>query len=300
MRSPNREFETDRWLWLRLTATRVLGFSTLGFSAMLVGFAILLIAELASARDAAHETFASAQEASSALFAAVQSNNEQAIIQILGRDKELVSSGDELEDKRDRERFAQKYQEMHRLVREADGTTVLYIGAENWPFPVPLVARQGQWFFDPDAGAQEILFRYIGENESIAMEISRALVVASGNKQNEAKTDSAITEYARSLVGAQSANGGEAPANVDDMSGPFHGYYFQKLKGPDKRSHPSNSRAGGTAYIAYPAEYRSSGVMTFIVTPENVLYEKDLGPSTANIAKAMSGWKPDSSWHVAD
>jgi hypothetical protein len=294
MHNTNKNFQTNRWLWLWPTAT-----GALAFAALLVGLAMGQ-ARLSSAQDAAHETFASAEEASHALFAAVQSNNEQAIMQILGRDKELVSSGDELEDKRDRERFAQKYQEMHRLVREPDGTTVLYIGAENWPFPVPLVARRGQWFFDSDAGAQEILFRYIGENESIAIETSHALVLGSGNKQNETKTDSAITEYTRGLVSTRSANDGEAPANVDDMSGPFHGYYFRKLRGPDRRSHRSNSTAGGTAYIAYPAEYRSSGVMTFIVTPENAVYEKDLGPSTARIAKAMTAWKPDSTWHVAD
>ncbi len=295
MHSTKEKFEKGRWL--QLTAARVLR-----FAAFLVGFAVLPLGKLPliSAQDAARERFASAEEASHALFAAVQSNNEQAIMQILGRDKKLVSSGDELKDKRDRERFAQKYQQMHRLVREPDGTTVLSVGAENWPFPVPLVSRWGQWFFDPDAGAQEILFRYIGENESIAIETCHGLVLASGNKQNEAKADSAITEYAHGLVSAQSVKGGEAPANVDDMSGPFHGYYFRKLKGPDKGSNLSNSTAGGVAYIAYPAEYRSSGVMTFIVTPENVVYEKDLGPNTVRIAKAITAWKPDSSWHVAD
>ena len=170
MHNTNKNFQRNRWLWLWPTAT-----GALASAALLVGLAMGQ-ARLSSAQDAAHETFASAEEASHALFAAVQSNNEQAIMQILGRDKELVSSGDEHEDKRERERFAQKYQEMHRLVREPDGTTVLYIGAENWPFPVPLVARRGQWFFDSDAGAQEILFRYIGENESIAIETSHALV----------------------------------------------------------------------------------------------------------------------------
>jgi len=299
MRSTNKEFGTDRWLWLRLTATRVLGFSALGFSAMLVGFAILLMAEVASAQDTAHETFGFAEEASRALFAAVQSNDEQAIKRILG-DEGLVSSGDELEDKRDRERFVQKYQQMHRLVREPDGTTVLYIGAENWPFPAPLVTRQGQWFFDPDAGAQEILFRRVGENEATAIETCRALVSTSKGDKSQRTGDDAIDQYARNLGTAPAAYGGAAAANGEEPSGPFHGYHIRTLAGQGRGSNVSNSTMRGRLFIAYPAEYRSSGVMTFIVTPKNVVYEKDLGPNTAKIAKAMTTWKPDSSWHVAD
>ena len=293
----NRRFETDPWLRLRLAATRALA-----SVALFAGFAVLPIGQvqLASARDTTHQTFASAEEASRALFAAVQSNNEQAIMRILGGDKELISSGDELDDKRDRERFVEKYQQMHRLVREPDGAAVLYIGAENWPFPVPLVSRRGQWFFDADAGAQEILLRAIGENESIAIQTCHALLLVSENKQTEAKIDSSITQYAGSLINAQLADGGTAPANSDEASGPFHGYYFRKLSGPDKGSSASNSTTGGVAWIAYPAEYRSSGVMTLVVNPKGVVYEKDLGRNTAITVKTMTAWKPDPSWHAAD
>jgi hypothetical protein len=265
---------------------------------MLVGFAVLTMEQFGSAQDAA-QTFASAGEASRALFAAVQSNNEHAITRILG-DEGLISSGDELEDKRDRERFVQKYQQMHRLVREPDGTTILYIGAENWPFPVPLVSRQKQWFFDPDAGAQEILFRSIGEDESTALDTCQALALTGGNSQTEPKTDSSITQYARSLVSAQPAKGEAAATNSDGASGPFHGYYFRKLSGPDKESNISNSATGRVAWIAYPAEYRSSGVMTFVVTANGAVNEKDLGPNTETVVKAVTAWKPDRSWHVAD
>jgi len=282
---------SDPWLFVLLTATWVVA-----SGALLTGFALLPTGQagLASAQEAGHETFASAEEASHALFAAVQNNNVQAIIRILGA-AELVSSGDELKDKRERDQFAQKYEQMHRLKQEPDGTTVLYIGAENWPFPVPLVSRQGQWFFDPDAGAQEILFRQIGENESIVIETCLALPVASGNKPTEAtNTDSSVTQYARRLVSAQTA------AASNDTIAPFHGYHFRKLSRGIEEGTASNSKIGGAIYLAYPVEYRSSGVMTFVVTPNGVIYEKDLGPNTETAVEAMSTWKANSNWHVLD
>lgn len=292
----NKRFEKDIWPALRLTARHALTFATL-----LRGFAVLPMGQiqLASAQEAAHDTFASAAEAIRALVVAVQGNDEQAITHILGGDEEVASSGDELEDKRDRQRFVQKYQEMHRLVREPDGTTVLYIGAENWPFPVPLVTRRGQWVFDPDAGAQEILYRHIGENESIAIETCNALVRASQNQRKEEETDSAVSEYARRLASGSPANGGAGSVDGGAMSSPFHGYYFRKLSGFDKGSKATKA-ASEVSYVAYPAEYRSSGVMTFFVTGNGAIYRKDLGPNTAGIAGATTTLKPDSSWHVAD
>lgn len=292
-----KRFETDLWLPLRLTARHALTFVTL-----LVGFAVLPMGQirLASAQEAARDTFASAAEAIRALFVAVQDNDEQAITRILGGDEEIASSGDEMEDKRDRERFVQKYQQMHRLVREPDGTTVLYVGAENWPFPVPLVTRQGQWFFDPDAGAQEVLYRRIGENESIAIGTCHALVGTRENDQKNEETDSAVSEYARRLVSTSPTNGGAGSADDGDTSRPFHGYYFRKLNGSYKRSNAPNSAAGEVSYMAYPEEYRSSGVMTYTVTSEGAVYEKDLGPNTEALANAITASNPDSSWHAAD
>src|SRR5439155_8896476 len=109
-----------------------------------------------------------------------------------------------------------------------------------------------------------------------------------------------ITQYARSIVNAQPANGGAALVNSDEASGPFHGYYFRKLSGPDQGSEASNSTMNGVAWIVYPREYRSSGVMTFVVAPNGVIYEKDLGPNTETAVKAITIWKPDRSWHIAD
>src|SRR5260370_39960645 len=132
-----------------------------------VGLAILIASCTPSyfAQEPAQQTFPTAKAASDALFLAAQSGNEQVLVHILAGSKELVSSGDEAEDKIDREQFAQKYRQMHRLVRESDGTTLLFVGAENWPFPVPLVSRATGWYFDAKAGAQEIRFLRLGGNE---------------------------------------------------------------------------------------------------------------------------------------
>jgi hypothetical protein len=248
------------------------------------------------AQEPAQQTFPTAEAASDALFLAAQSGNEQVLVYILAGGKELVSSGDEAEDKIDREQFAQKYRQMHRLVRESDGTTLLYVGAENWPFPVPLVSRAKVRYFDGKAGAQVIRFRRLGENEYTAIETCHALV--EGSKQpGSDKTE--VDQYARSLINAQSALISSAPSNGEEILGPFHGYYFRILTAQRKGGNGSDSKTGFTV-MGFPADYRSSGVMTFIVTQNNVVYETDLGPSTADVAKAMTSWKRTSNWHVSE
>src|SRR5258706_15438848 len=135
------------------------------------------------AQKSGPETFSSPWKASSALFQAVQNSDEEAVERILGAGKEVTSSSDDAEDKLERERFSQKYQEMHRLVREPDGSTVLYIGAENWPFPIPLASKNGAWHFDSDAGTGEILFRTIGENEITAIQVCHGVAKAKEHSQ---------------------------------------------------------------------------------------------------------------------
>src|ERR1700690_4539693 len=146
----------------------------------LVGMVLMVVslAPLSFAQKSAPKTFASAEEANHALFLAVQSDDQPALRLILGGGKELVSSNDELQDKFEREQFAEKYQQMHRLVREPDGGTVLYVGAENWPFPVPLQFEDGAWYFDSDSGTQEITFRRVGENEATAIATCHAVTQA--------------------------------------------------------------------------------------------------------------------------
>ena len=153
---------------------------------------------------------------------------------ILGGGKELVSSGDEAEDKIDREQFAQKYQEMHRLVRESDGTTLLYIGAENWPFPVPLVSRATVWYFDANTGAQEIRFRRLGENEYTAIETCHALVQASKQPGSNTAEVDPVDSVCPHLINAEPAQISRTPSNGEEIQGPFHGYYFRILTAQER------------------------------------------------------------------
>jgi hypothetical protein len=222
-------------------------------AALVAGVAPVSQASAASAHSD-QPTYQSADDAAGALFRALQSDDERAVQKVLGGDHELISCADAAADKLDRERFVQKYQQMHRLARQSDGSQILYIGAENWPFPVPLVATNGVWRFDADAGAREVLFRRIGENEITVMQALLSGEV-SGNK-----------------------------------AAPYHGYYFRIV---------SNSPEGFAA-VAYPAAYRSSGVMTFVITPSKVVYEKDLGPAGARAAQSMREIRADSTWVPAD
>src|SRR3984957_12882165 len=178
-------------------------FASTVFLLLMVGLLLVVVGYVGSsfAQGVQPKTFSSPAEASSALFQAAQKQDEPALEAILGAGKEVTSSSDDLEDKLERERFSQKYQEMHRLVREPDGSTVLYIGAENWPFPIPLVSKDGAWYFDSQTGMQEIKFRRVGENESTAIEVCNAFVTAKKKSGHKAKADDdAVSQYAESLL----------------------------------------------------------------------------------------------------
>jgi hypothetical protein len=247
-----------------------------GFTATMVSaLSLLLVSGIAPAclaQQPGQRTFSSAQEATHALFLAIQKDNDPALMGILGGGKELICSDDTRQDKHDRAQFLQKYREMHRLVREPDGTTVLYIGAENWPFPIPLLSKKHTWYFDADSGRQEVLFRRIGENEMAAIQTCKRLV----RDEKEHAT-----------------NAGNGPLLL-------HGYYFRSLAQNGAGTSVSNSkRADEPTLIAYPADYRVTGVMTFIVKRNGMVYEKDLGKNTAKYAKQTTGYVPVSTWVVA-
>jgi hypothetical protein len=235
------------------------------------------------------QTFQSATEAGQALFQAIQRDDEAAIKNILGCPKELLTSNDEVRDRVDRALFVEKYQQMHRIRREAEGTAMLYIGAENWPFPIPLVEQNGAWRFDADAGQKEILYRRIGENELTAIATCHEFVAAEKHYQAEPNIASLVDSSPESLV-AKAATG-SAGGNAVRL----HGYYFRVLA-----ANPASvTRRGGFVVIAYPAEYRASGVMTFVVADNDVVYEKDLGADTPALANTMATFHKDSTWHVA-
>jgi hypothetical protein len=279
----------------------------------------------AEAQQAGQKTFSSAEEASEALVAAGRSNDEKAMLSILGADgKEIVSSGDEAEDAESRANFVEKYQEMHRLVKEPDGTTVLYIGAKNWPTPIPLVNKGGSWYFDTDAGKMEILYRRVGRNEMSAIQVCQELVAA------EKEYSGQHGEYAQKIFSDEGQHNGlywkagdggplspvgplvaaavtESYAASNSAPTPYRGYYYHILVRQGKnaaggaKSYSVNGKmTGGFAFVAYPAEYRSSGVMTFIVGQDGVAYQKDLGKKTDAMAKAMKEYNPNASWQKAE
>jgi Protein of unknown function (DUF2950) len=294
--------------------------------------AILLGACLASpapsmAQQKGQKTFSSPEEAASAFAAAALINDEASMLDILGPEgKEIISSGDPVADTQNRANFSRRYQQMHRLVKEPDGTTVLYIGAENWPCPIPLVNKGNGWFYDTDAGKKEILYRRVGRNEMSAIKICEQLAAA--EKEYYAAQHN---EYAQKIFSDEGQHNGlywkaaagepESPIgpevaaarsqgytrDSDSTHTPFRGYYFRILTRQGKNA-PGGSKdyvvngkmTEGFAFVAYPAAYRSSGVMTFIVGTDGVVYQKDLGRKTEAIADAMKQYNRDSSWEKAE
>lgn len=221
-------------------------------------------------------TFVSPGQASQALYESVRDGDDRAVTTILGS-PELTSSGDQERDKLERAHFAQKYRQMHRLVRESDGLVVLYVGAENWPFPIPLVDTGAGWRFDSAAGSEEILARQVGENERIAIEVCQAIGGVNRLSSEDMNANNIAADFARKLVASDDAN--SAAGEV------FHGYNFRLLK----------RASGETGVVAYPTEYRSSGVMTFILS-RGTVYEKDLGLITGATASKIQGM-PGGKWY---
>ena len=275
-------------------------------------------------------TFTSAEDAGSEFFAAMESQDEQAPLRILGPGgKDVLSSGDAIEDSDARVGFVTKYQEMHRFVTEPNGKVTLVIGAENWPFPIPLVNNHGSWYFDTSEGKDEIVFRRIGKNELAAMNACRDLVDA--QKQYFARPPAHLPkQFAQKLVSDEGGHNGLYWQGADDefdspitpliayarqnlptdqvgQHVPFNGYMFRILTsqgrhapGGAKKYIVNGKMSAGFAFVAYPVEYRSSGLMTFIVDQSGTIYEKDLGPDTTRLAQAMTIYDPDSTWHEAE
>ncbi len=288
MYTNNMKLETVETFMARLAC----GFAAILFLLLLTLLFAVGFADSSLAQDAQPRTFVSPGQASNALFEAAKNKDEQTLEMILGAGREVTSSGDEVEDNLEREQFSQKYQEMHRLVREPDGHTVLYIGAENWPFPIPLVSKNGAWYFDPETGKQEILFRRIGENEATAIEVCQEFAMAKNDESAKAASEDPITEFAESLVSGTAANADNKESNL------FHGYHFRIVTTSASETSGHNQRKGGLTLVAYPAEYHSSGVMTFVVTRRGIVYEKDLGANTTTVAPQIKA-RTGSSWHPA-
>jgi hypothetical protein len=275
---------------------------------------------------AQQKTFPSAEEAADALYTAAKEHDESAMLVILGPDaRDIVVWTDNSADRNAQDdQFAKKYEQMHRLVKEPDNETTLYVGAENWPLPIPIVERDHAWYFDCSLGRREILYRRIGENEMNTIDTLRGTVDAENQyyANSAGAGANAVEEYAQHFTCSQgqhnglfaSASGGDDDSNAIgpylaqasyDRSDrePFHGYFFRILTAQGPHAHGgarnyivNGKMTGGFAVVAFPAAYRSSGVKSFIVSQDGRIFAKDLGPKTAQLATAMENYNPDGTW----
>jgi hypothetical protein len=294
---------------------------------------LLLVSAPAGARAAApgQQTFASPEQAAEALAAAWRSDSKPDLVKIFGpAGVKLVSSGDEVADKNAKEQLAAAYDAQHSIVGIGDKKAQLIIGKEEFPFPIPLVKRGNAWRFDTQAGAEEILDRRIGRNELNAIGVCRAYIEAQREYAAKDRSGNGPHEYAMKIASADdrhdglywqakqgeeesplgpliasAADEGYSSAGKEAMLSPYHGYYYRILtrQGPHAPGGALNYVAKdrmteGFSLVAYPAEYGNSGIMTFIVNQDGIVFEKNLGPHTAKIARQMTQYDPDRSWKI--
>jgi hypothetical protein len=279
--------------------------------------------------DAQQQEFATPEKAVEALVVATRSNKQGDLQKILGvRAGKLIHSGDKVADEQGRKKFLAAYDKAHEIENEDDGHKVLVIGEEKWPMPIQLAQGAGGWWFDTTVGEQEILNRRIGRNELNVIEICRAYVEAQQEFSNM-HTLGAGHEYAQRFQSTEDRHDGlywpaaegqsESPfgelismaaeegygGKVLGNHAPYEGYYYKILK--SQGSHASGGAreyvadghmTRGFALIAYPARYGDSGVMSFIVNQNGIVYEKNLGPDTAKIARRSTQYDPDGSWNI--
>ncbi len=299
----------------------------LGFTAVVAG------APGARAATSAPETFATPQQAVDALVAAARKADPKGLLKIFGpAGRDLINSGDPVADKDADAGFVEHYGKRHQILLDTESKATLVLGDEEWPFPIPLVRHAGAWHFDAKSGAQEIVNRRIGRNELNAIEVCRSYVVAQRNYAMDGGDDLNRGDYARRFVSSPGHHDGlywpmkpgeaESPIGLemaaaraegyggsDQMAPgerqPYHGYFYKILErqGP---AAPGGARnylvdghmAAGFALIAFPAKYGDSGVTTFIVNQDGIVYEKDLGRDTAALATAITQFNPDLSWNM--
>ena len=294
--------------------------------------AALLMTNMSFAQQGGEKTFPGPGEAVLALYNAAKGHNATEMSAILGSASgEITHTGDDVADNNMRDNFLRRYDQMHRVVIEPDGTATLYIGAENWPFPISITKNaSGAWYFDTESGKKEILYRRVGTNENDAIQILYTLVDAQRDYASEARTGETGKHYAAKFLSDDGKQDGLywktadndpaspiGPLLVDaasegyhrqsNKSVPFHGYYYRILtkQGPaakgGARDYMVNGQlTKGFAFVAWPAQYRNSGVMTFVVNQDGTVYEKDLGEDTAKVAASMAEYNPDKTWARVD
>ena len=273
---------------------------------------ILLITALPTkspAQGTDQKTFSSSEDALTAFVQAVRDGNPSELGAILGPGTEqIVSSSDSVADKAARESFLKRYDERHSLVPAPQGEFTLEVGKDAWPLPIPLAHSSGKWYWDGQTGKDEILYRRIGHNELAAINVCKGIVAAQQDYVASAHDGRPAGAYAARIVSEPGQENGlywevkegqpESPAGPliaqaaqegydTSKRTPYHGYYYRMLP-----------TAGGFGFVAFPADYRSSGVMTFLVNQNGVIYQKDLGDNTATVAEHMTSYDPDKTWRV--
>ncbi len=275
------------------------------------------------------QTFGSAEAAVEAMVAAARADRPDELVAILGPEgKDLVYSGDAVADASARDRFVSHHDKAHAIQMDGDDKAILVIGDKHWPFPIPVIRRGSAWQFDTPTGRREILDRRIGRNELNAITVCRAIVDAERDYADHNRDSDGIVQYAQNFVSSPGLRDGlywpvepgapESPIGpllararaegygVDDGYGehePYHGYYYKMLQrqGPNARDGAydyvvDGHMIGGFALVVFPASYGASGIMTFIVNQDGIVYQQNLGPGTLDTARALESFDPDSSW----
>ena len=272
----------------------------------------------------AQQSFKTPEEAVEALAGAAKTHDRKGVLAVLGADAaDIVSSGDDVADSADRDRVIEAYDAKHQVVMEGADKAILVLGNQDWPFPIPLVRKDGSWRVDTAAGREEILFRRIGRNELAAIQTILAFVDAQQEYAEKGIGGNGV--YAQRIVSRPGtkdglywpAQSGEEESPLGDLAAsaaaegyragqqriPYHGYYYKVLtrQGPNAPCGALDyivrgKMIGGFALVAYPAQYGNSGVMTFLVNHQGTIYEKDLGEQTAGIAAGMTAFNPDGTW----
>jgi Protein of unknown function (DUF2950) len=289
--------------------------------------AAVLIFAMASAASA-QQSYKTAEEAADALVNAARSGERKNILTVLGQDgADIASSGDAVADAATRQQFLAAYNAKHQITMEGDSKAILVIGQDDFPFPIPLVRKDGTWQFDTAAGREEILYRRIGRNELSAIQTCLAYVDAQHDYAEKGVAGNGV--YAQRIVSRPGkkdglywpAQSGEDESPLGELAAaaaaegyragqerrPYHGYYYRLLTRQGDRAPggainyiASGKMIGGFALVAYPAKYGNSGVMTFLVNHLGVVYQKDLGPNTARVAARMMTFNPDTTWQRVD
>ncbi|HWY43410.1 MAG TPA: DUF2950 domain-containing protein [Candidatus Sulfotelmatobacter sp.] len=279
---------------------------------------------------AAQKSFATPKEAAEALIQAAEKFDVPALKEILGPDGEdLVSSDDPVQDKNNANGFAAKARAKNEITVDPKNSkrAVISVGDEDWPLPIPIVNKGGKWSFDTKSGRQEVLFRRIGSNELDAIQICRGYVDAQLEYAQEKHDNAEVNQYAQKIISTPGKHDGLAWRKPDgtwdgpvaegiakaleqgytSKGQPYHGYYFKILKGQGPNAPlgqidfvVNGAMIGGFALVAAPADYRVTGVKTFIVSYEGIVYQKDLGPNTLQIFKDMELYNPDKTWKRTD